>query len=461
MCGLIGVLNYDRIPDYSTKINRALDRMGHRGLPGKRGVWYGDKVALGHVRLPIVDIGPESDQPYVKTSKKFWKQEKAALAFVGEIHNYRQLRPGYSELEIIGEMWDERSMLDGMNHFDGFWSIAVVDEDFGFATFAVDYLAQKPLYFSRSTGVVCSELDPFKEFGMLTLNDLYLSNVRKWGYDPTGGTPYKEVERIPAGNALVWNKKNNSAQFFPYNKQLAGPPMNLRTAMEVSVKNRLVSDVPIALLLSGGLDSTIIAGLIRQMGAKGVSAFYVPNGEDDYAKEAADFHGFELRTLELLNIDATKHARRSMQEPVDLGSVVPQWQLGGKVAAEGFHVALTGDGADELFGGYRRATQYDSMLSDALIELPMYHLPRIDRCMMAHTVEARCPFLAPYVVCTALALPWPMRTAKQALKEVFKDLVPKRILEREKKPLRSYDYHDQNARNAIVDNFIKEFKNGI
>jgi asparagine synthetase B (glutamine-hydrolysing) len=125
------------------------------------------------------------------------------------------------------------------------------------------------------------------------------------------------------------------------------------------------------------------------------------------------------------------------EEPVDLGSVVPQFQIGRAVQAAGFNVCLSGDGADELFGGYRRAKEYDSQYSDIFSELVHYHNPRIDKCMMASTVELRSPFLAPKVIQAAMFLPYEDRTSKQALKRAFDDIVPEEILAREKHPLKT------------------------
>jgi hypothetical protein len=98
---------------------------------------------------------------------------------------------------------------------------------------------------------------------------------------------------------------------------------------------------------------------------------------------------------------------------------------------------MTGDGADEVFGGYRRASEYDSQWSDVFCELPYYHLPRLDRVMMRETIELRSPFLAPAVVAHGLSLPRELRTQKQALKRAFKGLVPDRIINRPKHPLKT------------------------
>lgn len=125
-----------------------------------------------------------------------------------------------------------------------------------------------------------------------------------------------------------------------------------------------------------------------------------------------------------------------MQTPMDLGSLVPQVQLA--QALEGkTRVVITGDGADELFGGYTRSRAYDSQYADTFLELPYYHLPRLDRVLMRSTIELRSPFLAPGIVRLALGLPREMRIDKAFLKLCAKGIVPDEIIDRPKHPLKT------------------------
>ena len=121
----------------------------------------------------------------------------------------------------------------------------------------------------------------------------------------------------------------------------------------------------------------------------------------------------------------------------------------------GFYNVLTGDGADELFGGYTRAKEYDSQYSDVFCELPFYHLPKLDRTMMRSTVELRAPFLAPSVIKHGLNTPYEERNGeKKRLKSEFKDIVPKLILDRDKHPLKTDEIRNDPMRQRQVNHSI-------
>lgn len=447
MCGLVAALDARRVSDEQFAL--ALEHVSHRGLPGRVGFWDEQNVMVGHARLPIVGTNLAFDQPLVS--------DDCVAAFVGEFHDYREISVSSKcDSELVIPNW-----LGGGAHafrlFDGFWSIVIVDFQKNVAALIVDYLAQKPLYYRRDVAVAASDLWALRAFGPMELDYTYLSNVRKWGYDPSGRTPYVGVSKVPPGQAWVFDlddaEANVAIDYYPLHPHEPPTPEALRELVERSVRRRLVSDVPVATLLSGGLDSAIVALTAARMGAK-VEAFHVENDEAVFARAVAEAGRFPLTTLD---VEEGSHgaAMLAMQEPVDLGSVLPQFTLAQAIKAQGYNVALSGDGADELFGGYRRAREYDSQRSDVFCELVHYHLPRLDRVNMFHRVELRCPFLAPYVVEAALSVPHAQRTEKELLKRAFSDIVPSLVLNREKKALRSRNPYDQGLRNMVVDDFVK------
>jgi asparagine synthetase B (glutamine-hydrolysing) len=293
----------------------------------------------------------------------------------------------------------------------------------------------------------------FKLAARPPLDETYLSNCIKWGYDCTGRTPYLGIQQLPPGAILHLEKNCAGMEIYWDWAKVPAPDLSLREIVEKAITNRLISDRPVAMLLSGGLDSSIIYYTLKNLGRQ-VEAFSVENGESEFLPEG-------IRTLPLAGVSLDE-AVWTMQAPVDLGSLVPQVQLARAVAVAGYNVCLTGDGADELFGGYRRAKEYDSQKSDIFCELPYYHLPRLDRVMMRQTIELRSPFLAPSVVAYALRLPREYRTSKEALKYAFKGVVPDSIIERKKHPLKTPAVIAGGTayRDTLVHTFRKHIREG-
>lgn len=418
MCGLILARGYS-----DWEIEEAMRSMYYRGKDGKQGVTQRGEWTLGHVRLAIQDLTDASSQPV--TRKDF------SLAYVGELFG---LPKGANELQTVLNAYETEGPF-GFQHFDGFWAIAAIHDN-NTAQVFVDYLSQKPLYYWEDFNIVCSELDPmFKLEERPAFDEIYMANVIKFGYDCTGRTPYVGIRQLAPGTALTLQKYKEQAQTYTYWHwdQIKPRVNNLKTLLTKATFDRLVGDREVGLLLSGGLDSSIIYSILQNADAS-VRCFSVENGESEFLPSGPDIEPL----ITFAHSPSLPEVVEAMQCPVDLGSMVPQYMLGEALKNRGLNVCLSGDGADELFGGYRRSLVYDSQASDVFMELPYYHLPRLDRLMMRHTVELRTPFLAPEVIAFALQLPYEERTQKEALKEAFKDSVPKRIIERIKHPLKTH-----------------------
>jgi asparagine synthase (glutamine-hydrolysing) len=417
MCGLILLLDRTGLD-----LEAGLDAIAHRGLPGRRGVAIEGGLGLGHVRLPIRGLGDAYDQPvYTKNY---------VGAFVGEIFDC----PEENDTQyILNVLYSEGPQ--AVAEHDGFWAIVQHNLWTGETMVLVDHLAIKPLYWSAEFGAIASELRALEAAGVpMPINRHYLSDVIKFGYAPSEMTPFKGIIRMEAGCVYTFREKTllRKKKYFPL-RPLRGS--DIRSLIVTAVKNRLVSDLPVSVLCSGGLDSTIVA-LLAAEHSKALTVFHVENNESEWLEQINWPSHVIVRKLEMGPEDHYA-AFRANEEPVDLGSVVPQYCLGRAVREAGFSVCMTGDGADELFGGYGRALTYDSQYSDIFSELVHYHNIRLDKTMMASTVELRTPFLAPLVVRAALGVPYEKRTMKQVLKDAFSDIVPTAILKRKKYPLKT------------------------
>lgn len=447
MCGVVAVARGD--------IELAMHLLKHRGIRSSvEGPHEG--TSIGHVRLPIVGLEVRYDQPVVTAD---W-----AIAFVGEVLDFWQERPGLEcDLPLVVSKWE--SWQDGtagqfLQENDGFWSVVAVDRDDGSIHIVVDYLAQKPIYYRTDQHAIAaaSEPDAVAALGPVTPDEVYFSSVIKWGYCPDDRrTPYQEIKKARPGEYVTLRRTPRDMSRGIVDRLVPDPsagPRELRAEIEAAVERRVLSsNVPVACLLSGGLDSSIVYTLARKIGD--VRPYFADGGnmEEKLAAcavaapvtpKSVDWGGVSLST-----------ALDWMQEPVDLGSLVPQVALAAIVPER---VCLTGDGADEFFGGYGRAQRYDSQGSDVYHELVNWHLPRLDRIMMRNRVEVRSPFLARRVAEIALGLLWPLRTGKKILRDLFRSDLPEGIVDRLKVPLRTTEVeHDREARSReLVEMFRRK-----
>jgi asparagine synthase (glutamine-hydrolysing) len=342
--------------------------------------------------------------------------------------------------------------------WDGFWAIVLVDTKKRELYAFTDPLGKKCLY-RNEKGEICSEIKGlYEEKSRPDMDRSFFSGITKFGYLPTDQTPFIGIKKLEPNRFYQWNldcpqKIEVSDPYYNFNFFDAG----LRTyddrcewlfnKMESSVEARLLSkNYPTSLLLSGGLDSSIIAGLLLKLGAD-VDFYSISNGEDEeYVKACEYYWNVESKRLSYdIDIESEEGKKNLIdiykkwnESPVDMGSVIPQYHLFDAIKkGSNTRIVISGDGADELFGGYRRMNEYDSQQSDIFHELTYYHLPRLDKLSMAHTLELRSPFLNHDIVRFAINLPLEERKNKKILKDTFKGLVPDSVIERSKLALKN------------------------
>jgi asparagine synthetase B (glutamine-hydrolysing) len=368
------------------------------------------------------------------------------IAFVGEILNFRELSPGAEcDLSTVVEAWQDGS--SAFRKFDGFWCVAAVSQITGSVHLLVDYLSQKPGYYRSDEHVigVASEPQALAAMGPTSPNLLYFSDVIKWGYCPDQTmTPWREIKRALPGEHVTLMRDTGKV-----GRKIVDPLLekhgDLKEEIELAVKRRVLSsDVPVAAMVSGGLDSAIAYTLAKRYGP--IETYHVENKELPNALQVCDpiDHYLPIEG----NFVSLEKQIQYMQEPIDLGSLIPQILVSDAIGDRA-RVCLTGDGADELFGGYSRASKYDSQLSDVHRELVCWHLPRLDRVMMRNRIEVRSPFLARRVAEIALSLPWsPDRQDKMILRHLFAHDLPEGVARRHKRALRTREVEESRTQRS-------------
>jgi asparagine synthase (glutamine-hydrolysing) len=377
MCGISGCY---RQPDGPKLVDIMTDRMAHRG-PDATGIWSSDggpaDMQLGHLRLSIIDLSTAADQPLVK--------DGLSLAYNGELYNYKELRAELaasgvrfrteSDTEVVLEAW-RRWGPDVMPRLRGMFAFALADERTGELILARDPLGIKPLYYlPRFDGVVfASELKALvaalgselrMEPGALVASMLYY-------WLPEQRCAIDRVQKLPAGTFARWRPDGSSTiqrYWSPAEvaaEAAAGPPADLRAVIEESVTAHLVADVPVSSFLSGGLDSSIITVLAHRANAA-IDAYTITFRPQDqrleampddavYARKVAQRYGVALHEIEI-SPDIVQMLPRivdTLDEPIGDPAAINTVLMCEAARARGVKVILSGMGADELFGGYRK-----------------------------------------------------------------------------------------------------------
>lgn len=448
MCGIVAAIGRRA----KSVVETMLPLIGHRGI--RSSMEYGQGWAMGHARLPIVGLDESHDQPVTRGS---W-----TYGFVGEVLDFKERHPTYEcDTDLVVDLWHDRGPRC-LTTYDGFWHVVAIDHGGGLYS-VQDYLSQKPAYERCGDGfkVISSELDAIAAIEPVEFDRVYLSSVIKWGYCPEPWrTPYEGIRRSMPGELSY---ASDSCDGFTVNKidrltpRPASPEDLKDEIVKATYRRVLSSDVPVSCLLSGGIDSSIVYSIASRVGD--VRSFHIENSDESEFARMVD-PKVEIVDGAICDLET---ALDWMQEPIDLGSLVPQSVLSASVRRSGdYRVCLTGDGSDEMFGGYRRAQRYDSQASDIWHELVCWHLPRLDRIMMRNCIEVRSPFLARNVARIALSLPYSARVGKGILKSIFRSSLPSDVVDRYKVPLRtkSVEVDRESSSRRLVDMFIERKTGG-
>jgi asparagine synthase (glutamine-hydrolysing) len=373
MCGICGIVNFEDASSACVQlVRRMTDQLIHRG-PDDCGFHSERGVALGFRRLSIIDL-KTGDQPLANEDGTVW------AVFNGEIYNYRNLR---KELEKAGHHFRTRSDsetivhayeeygLDFVKHLRGMFAIGLWDARLKRLVLVRDRLGKKPLYYYRNAKhlLFASELKALLQSPDVPreLDPVAVDEYLTFHYVPAPRTILRSVRKLEPGHMLVVNTETgyfDDRRYWnlEYEPKLpldeAEASAILRDTLTEAVRLRLVSDVPLGALLSGGIDSSIVVGLMSQASSEPVKTFTIGFDESaynelQYAREISqrfgtDHHEFMVRPDALALADKIVYY---LDEPMGDSSAIPTYYVS-QMARQHVTVVLNGDGGDEAFGGY-------------------------------------------------------------------------------------------------------------
>jgi asparagine synthase (glutamine-hydrolysing) len=407
MCGILGRISLtEKIGEDSMKI--ALDLMIHRG-PDAAGVWTSpsENIWLGHRRLSILDLSDLGTQPMVSFDGKL------VIVFNGEIYNFKSIKNelrknGYefrseSDTEVLlnaWHCWKEETL----QKIDGMFSFAVLDTASNILVLARDRIGEKPLYYQQTNNgiVFSSELKSILSINSENkqINHLALDCLLGFGYVPGDLCIIEGVKKLPQSSYLTYNIGEDN----PIVKTYWTYPLpaniltqenllieKLDTLIGNSVRSQMVADVPVGVMLSGGLDSSLITAYAAEAD-KDVYTFTVGfegyGGADErhYARQIAQWFGTRHRELNVTGANPEIMSLLAAQccEPSTDPAIIPGYLIY-KAASEHCKVVMGGDGGDEIFGGYDRYETWK------YLKLKYGNLPIRFRSMIANSAENILP----------------------------------------------------------------------
>lgn len=390
MCGLAGFLGQP-FEDTDRTLTAMTNAISHRG-PDATGCWHDLEagIGLGHRRLSIIDPSPAGAQPMVSADGRY------IVVYNGEIYNFQELRAdlestgnapswqGHSDTEVLLALIARDGVEAAINRCDGMFAFALWDRKMRTLVLARDAFGEKPLYYGRIAGRLLfgSELRALTAAPGFdaTLDTAALGSFLKYSYIPAPDTIWQGVFKLPAGHLLRLSRDQVLGGDLPAPQpwwDAVGEALDARDRgfdgsfeeavaeterlLAASTARRMVSDVPLGAMLSGGVDSTMVTALMQAQSARPVQTFSIGMDEDGFDESpaaAAVAHHLGTHHSELVLSSADVQAAipdviPCYDEPFADSSQVPTW-LVSRMARENVSVVLSGDGGDEIFAGYNR-----------------------------------------------------------------------------------------------------------
>jgi asparagine synthase (glutamine-hydrolysing) len=375
MCGICGEVSYEGAEEVDPERVRAMARrLEHRGPDGE-GFWHDKGIALGHRRLAIIDLSEAAAQPMASPDGRY------VIVYNGEVYNFLEIR---EELEALGERFTTRSDTevilrayalwgrDAFHRFNGMWAIALWDRTERKLLLCRDRLGVKPLYWAPLAGglIFASEIPPLLDHSGVSreINSRALAEQVACRYVLAPRTLLKSVRKLPPGHMLTVDAKGISIS--PYWTLPIGDRVRkvdeeeaterFGELFEASVRRRLIADVPVGVLLSGGVDSSAVVAALRRGGQDHIATFTVAfegearHDERWWARQVAtrmetDHHEVVITPNSFAR--SLESVLGHLDDPVADMAVLPLYHVCG-LARDHVKVLLSGQGADEVLGGY-------------------------------------------------------------------------------------------------------------
>lgn len=395
MCGIAGFIDKTY---YSDDAEQVLDRMckviRHRG-PDEQGTWTDNGVALGMRRLSIIDLSG-GHQPI------FNEDQSVLVVFNGEIYNYQSLKQqlqarGHhfatnSDTEVIVHAYEEYGD-ECVTHLRGMFVFALWDRKRQRLLAARDRFGKKPFnyYWDGQRLVFGSEIKSLLEANIpREVDPIALDEYLVYRYVPTPLTLFKNVKKLPAAHVLIYENGQISTKrywelpFTVTNQDDEATSLErIRSLLREAVQIRLMSEVPLGAFLSGGIDSSVVVGFMSQLLSQPVKTFSIGFEEDTYSelpyarKVAQHFHTDHHEFIVKYDlVSALPQLVWAFDEPFGDSSMLPTYYVS-KMAREHVTVVLSGDGGDEIFGGYQQYRR----------EYQIQRVPPLARSLLSHASE--------------------------------------------------------------------------
>ena len=417
MCGITGFFS-KHTSVCEPVCQHMVNKLTHRG-PDSKGVWVDSHngIALGHSRLAILDLSAAGHQPMVSECKRY------ILVFNGEIYNHLAMRKnlfreghdfswkGHSDTETLVAAISVWGIKKALQESSGMFALALWDRHEMSLKIARDRMGEKPVYYGwqGKSFIFGSELDAIKAHPHFenTIDRDSLCLLLRHNTISSPHSIYKGISKLSPGTILTFSSKNNTIHLDtywsmqsvvragmdnPFNGSHHDAVLSLESLLSSAVLEQMQSDVPFGAFLSGGIDSSIIVSLMQSQSDKKINTFSIGFSEKEYdeaqqAKAIAKYLGTEHTELYVSHSDALRvipKLPKMFDEPFADSSQIPTY-LVSQLAKKHVDVALTGDGGDELFGGYNRHIWIKSIWSKTR------HLPLFVRRLIFFAITSLSP----------------------------------------------------------------------